>query len=266
MPETLANIMANETKEVDDFLAGLTNDGQADPLTQSTEDPFNQPNEEPKESKTEEGETEVKEEKVPFHKDPKIQRFIEREIAKRIPETKPVQETSIESDKLEAFATKIFGNDTPENKSKADEFKNILQDIYKEGARMAEEKVESRFQAETQADQEAEETLMQGFESIEETYGVDLQAPQNKKLKGQFIDYVEAIAPKDANGEMTDFPDMVGGFKIFQSLRQGTSQTPRAKELASRSGERGTSGDISKPQERLSWDSEVWERFKEQLH
>ena len=121
--------MADETKSVDDFMAGLSNDGTKDPLEENQADPFKATEPEKKET-TEDVETvekneEVVEKSLPFHKDPKVQRYIEREIAKRIPEQN-VQEDSNTEDRTDEVLVRMIGNDTPEKISVIKDFKEIL--------------------------------------------------------------------------------------------------------------------------------------------
>lgn len=259
--------MENEpTKAVDDFLAGLSNDGSKDPLEENQADPFKPTETEQKETTEEVGTVEkpdeVVEKPLPYHKDPKVQRFIEKEVAKALadrPEPQ-AQRDSSEPDRIDEVLTRIIGNDTPEKISAMKDLKDILLEPQREIQELRQEK-----EAEAQQEAEAENTLLTGFESIEEETGVDLFAPENKKLKGQFIEFIRKVAPKDDDGEITDFPDFMGTFESFQAIRKESSSTSRAKELASRSNERGGGSIDSKPKERQSFDSNEWEKFKESL-
>lgn len=254
--------MTDETKAVEDFLGDLKDSGEADPLKPNTDDPFASIESEQKE---ELGEPEVKEEvekPLPFHKDPKIQKFIEREIAKRIPEK--TEETTQESiDRFEEFATKLFGNDTPENIAKSKEFKNILHNISEETYQKSLQYNESKRQEELAVEKEYENRIADTFEEIEEKYGIDLHAPQNKKLRVKFIDTWEKMSPKE-NGEISELADGVETFGMFQSMYKTQTSAPRAKELASKTMERSGGEVTQKDTGRVTWDT-VGEKIRETL-
>ena len=103
--------------------------------------------------------------------------------------------------------------------------------------------MKAQEEAKTQADTKAQEELETYFEEIEEEYNVDLSSNSaaSKALRSQFIEYVRKIAPKDENGEVAAFPDLVASFEEFQEKNKRPAS--RAKELASRGMTR--SGDAS---------------------
>lgn len=257
--------MTDETKAVDEFLDGLANNGEENPLEVDQDDPF-------KEKEVVKEEEVVKADKdLPFHKNPKVTKFIEKEvekeIAKRIPTQSsnqaPVVESKLEvNDRITDVLTRIIGNDTPEKISAIKDLREVLIEREEKGAEKALERIQSERQEQIQAEIEAEETLNSGFESIEEEMGVNLFAPQYKKLRGQFIDFIEKVAPKDTQGEITEFPDIVESFKMFQSIRP-TQNSSRAKEIADRGMQRGSVSEAPKPEKSLSFHD--FESIKEKL-
>ena len=109
--------------------------------------------------------------------------------------------------------------------------------------------LESRQNADVQADQEAEDELENAFENIEENFDVDITSnnPIAKKTRQEFVSFVEKIAPKDRNGDIVDYPDMVQAFETFSEIKRSTQQPNRAKDLASRgmrNSAETTSGEI----------------------
>lgn len=222
--------MANENKtEQEDFLGDLKDDQSGNPFEPNKDDPFAST----EEKGTEAVVTDDKEEKqLPFHKDPKVQRYIERQIAKRIPEQK-TEETpdNYFDDVVQAF-TQIVGNDTPEKTRALDALKNSLTTLEQRTLERAIERQELQRQEEVEVEQEYDNKLNDGFESIEEETGIDLYAPQNKKLRVKFIEFVEQVAPKE-DGEISELPDIGATFKAFQNIYKPQSQTNRAKQLAS---------------------------------
>lgn len=261
-----------EQKAVSDFLGDLKDNGEQDAFAPKNDDPFAPTEQEEKGNQSEDGETEVKEEKVekplPFHKDPKFQRRIEQEVEKRIAELAPKQTEQTAQDNsfdevINAFTT-VVGNDTPEKVSALNALKNSLSSLDQRAAQKAFDRLDSVRQAEVAQEKEYEDRLNDGFETIEGETGIDLYAPENKKLRIQFIDFVEKVAPKE-NGEISELPDLGETFKAFQSMRKPQSQAPRAKELASRSMER-SGGEVSqqKTSERITWDN-IGEKIADSL-
>lgn len=254
--------MTDETKAVDEFLGDLKDNGDTDPLAPSTEDPFESVEQTEEKGKPEAGGTvgeEPKDEKpLPFHKDPKVQRYIEREIAKRIPE-QPAEERTQESDNyfddvIKSF-TDVVGNDTPEKMSALNSLKSALINMDDRAADRAFQRIDAARQEEVALEQEYRNKLVDGFESIEEDTGIDLYAPENKRLRVKFIDFIERISPKE-DGEISDLPDIGETFNIFRATYKPVTQTPKAKELASKSMEH-SNGDVSQQKETggLTWEN-----------
>lgn len=222
------------TNELDSFLEGIDNEPK-DVLEEKIEDPFKQ--EEVKD------EVEEEEKPLPFHKDPKVQKFIDKEISKRMAE-KPTETerfvkeatTTDEQDEILASLTEIVGNDTPQKVAAVNRLRKALASEKQQSVDEAIQKLQTISQqeqeAESRVEQEAEEELDQGFESIQDQFGVDLYAPANKKTKDDFIDFVIRVAPKDKNGEVVEYPDFQETYKLFKDTRKTNS---RAKELSNRS-------------------------------
>lgn len=234
--------------EVDEFLGEVEKGEEADPFEKESEDPFEKVPAPAAEEGTEE---EIADEKpIPFHKDPKVQRYIQREIAKLQKDTPTetdrfIQE-SVPDEEMDAVLNRVIGNDTPEKVQGVKDMKRILLGLTNRAQQAALAEIESRQTAEQEADIEAENELETGFENIEDTFGVDItsNAPLARKTRNEFIDYVKKIAPKDENGEVVAFPDMESAFEEFQEKRKRVPQpNNRAKDLASRS--MGRSSDAS---------------------
>lgn len=258
--------MADETKN-EEFLGDLKDNAESDPFKPNEDDPFAQI--EQKENPAETGETVVKEEEkvekpLPFHKDPKIQRFIEKEIEKRVPEQKREESQENYFDGVVNAFTEIVGNDTPQKVNALNALKESLNDLDQRATDKAIAQLESVRQQEVAEEKEYEDKLSDGFETIEEETGIDLYADENKKLRVRFIDFVEKVSPKE-NGEISDLPDIGETFKAFRSIYKTNTQTTKAKELASNSMER-SSGEITQPKEtgRVSWDNVV-DKIREKL-
>lgn len=231
---------------VENFLKGTENEGVS--FEQPT-DPF----EKEIEQKEEE---EIKEEKpVPFHKDPKVQKFIDKELERRLKDFKPEpqKETRTEDDfkdVVDSF-TAIIGNDTPEKIKALNDLHKALNSQSDRAVQRAEEKIEEIKKQEATMDREAEEELENAFSDIEENYDVDLTSPRASKLRQEFVTFVEKIAPK-RNGEIVDYPDMNSAWETFSDIKKSTSTPSRAKELASRSMARSNETTTKAP-EKMDW-------------
>jgi len=226
--------MDKDKTAVEDFLGTLEGDKEnKNPFQENPEDPFNQ--EVPEEVVIEE-----EEKPLPFNKDPKIQKFIEKEISKRLEDFKPEARETTQApadDRVSDVLTRLIGNDTPEKVSMIKEFKEILSEGTQKAKAEAIAELESRQNAEVEADREAEVELEDAFENIEETFDVDITSNNAiaKKTRQEFVSFVEKIAPKDRNGDIVDYPDMTSAWETFSEIKKSTATPSRAKELASRS-------------------------------
>jgi hypothetical protein len=190
-------------------------------------------------------EVEEEEKPIAFHQDPKVQRYVQKEIAKALKDVKPSAEQTFREevssdvqDVIGAFTT-IIGNDTPEKVKALAALEKTLNGADERASKKAIERFQQQMQEQQQQQAEQDNAAMaeldEAFESIEENYNVDLSsnAASAKQLRAQFIDYVRKIAHKDENGEVDQFPDMDAAFEAFQE-RNKRAPASRAKELASR--------------------------------
>lgn len=246
------------TNEVDQFLGDLKEE-EKDPFKSEAVDPLAQPE---KEEKKEEEE----EEKLPFHKDPKVQRFIEKEIEKRMSGVEPrVIEREIapstDTDPLTDVLTRIIGNDTPEKISAIKDFQQALASREERVRQEALDEIDRRVDEEREAEIEATNELVEGFESIEDTFGVDITSnkPSAVATRKEFVDFIQRIAPKDEDGQVVEFPDLEETFRLFQDTKKGAQPSNRAKELASRSVGRSSDSTVAPQTTDKSWNAvEKW--------
>lgn len=252
--------------EVDEFLNGLNGDNN-DPFNPENVDPFTTDSEkveekveEKKEEETEKDDTD----NLPFHKNPKVQRYVQKEIAKALENATPKEQVqfqkeiknSEDEDDLIAAFTNIIGNDTPEKVHALKMLDRTIKGVEEKAAQRAMQEFSVREQMEKEAEKQAVQELENGFESIEETFNVDITSntPLAKKTRNEFIDFVKRIAPKDSEGQITQYPDFEQAFTVFQETRKSAPAPNRAKELADRSMTRSGDASTAKPQE-VSWKS-----------
>lgn len=198
------------------------------------------------------------EEKVPFHKDPKVQRYLEKEIAKRIEgiEKKIDAKPEVKHEDDDDYYVRLIGNDTPEKIAFIKEAKAREERMLQQAEERAFNKLSEERERELREEKEAEEYLVNAIDDLEDTFNVDLTSkdPVAKKTRVDFLKFVEKIAPKDSEGNIINYPDMTSAFETFQATRPKNNSNEKAKDLASRSMSR--SGDsISTPEKRVTFDN-----------
>lgn len=245
--------MPNDKSAVEEFLGSL---GQPKEDPFKSDDPFAKADE----PKTEEEGEGKKEEKLDFHKDPKVQKYIEKRIAKALEGVKPAERIVEEkkgSDDIMDSLVEIVGNDTPEKIRAIERFHKSLLTLEEKGAQRALQQLQEQTERAREEDVKAQRELDESFEEIEETYNVDLSSnsANARKMRSEFIDYVRKIAPKDREtGEVIAYPDMQAAFEDFQERTKRPAN--RAKDLASRGMTRSGSGDTTvAPTTDKSWKS-----------
>lgn len=237
--------------EVDNFLEDV-NKKNDDPFTPEVADPF----EKKEETKVEpETTTEGKEEKpLPFHKDPKVQRFIEKEVAKKLGEIKPNSTQQEVKDEIEEVLIRVIGNDTPEKVAAVKDMKRILSGIEDKGAQKALTTIQKQQTDEREAEEKAVEELNEGLEGIQQTFNVDItsNSPAAKKTRSEFIEFIKRVSPKDSEGQIVQFPDLQETWTVFQDVNK--SKTPsRAKQLVTRSMDRSADASSAPTTTDNSW-------------
>lgn len=231
--------MANETDAVADFLNEVT-------------EPRDIFKEEPTLAEVED----VEEKPIRFDKDPKVQKYIEKQVQKaldKIPSAEQNFKKDVEDINLPDSFVALVGNDTPEKQKVLKDLSSYFGTLKGEARQEFLAEMKQQEEAKIQADAKAQEDLSNYLDEIEENYGVDLTSNTSsaKQLRAQFIDHVRKVAPKDENGEVAMFPDMLGAFEDFQEKNKRSPAT-RAKELASRGMTRSNDTAVGMPQGR-SW-------------
>jgi hypothetical protein len=241
--------MAKETE--DDFLAGLNPTEQ--PLGVDSGELFPEERVEEKEE----------EEEVPFHKNEKAQRYINKMVEKRLKDFKPSAEQTFKEEVLQGepkfFSSleKVIGNDTPE---KIQALKDIKDDWASMSKQAKQEAVSNVLEAQREAEQneqteisEAVDELDEGREEIEEHYGKAL-------TERQWDGYKEYLLDIEPRGGYQEYPDFLKTFDYFK--RSNSRSNATAKSLASRGMERSSvSSEV--PKTGGSWKD--FEAVKDQL-
>lgn len=183
------------------------------------------------------------EEKVlPFHKDPKVQKYINKQVEKALEGIKPSVESTFKKDieeiKLPSSFIDLVGNDTPEKIKVLKDLSAYFGTLKGEARQEFLQDLQAKEQQAKEADVKALDELTSGFEQIEEDYGVDLDA--DKKTRAAFVEFLRKASPKNSDGEVERFADIPATWELFQDANKAVSRPTRAKELAARGVARST--------------------------
>lgn len=231
-------------------------------LANNNEDPF-KPSEEVEtiEAPTEKIVEEKVEEKLPYHEDKKLQRYIDRQVEKRAKEFQPTRqeqftkETSSDNP-YQSYAEKLMGNNTDEAKLKSQLLAQTLLEIQQRASNTAYDKFSEESRLAKEEERQSLEALRNGIDTIEENFGVDLSSNSStaKKTRNEFLGFLEKISPKDANGDIKEYADMESAFETFQSLYKPEKNT-QAKEIASRGMSRSSADATNTPTKRITFEN-----------
>lgn len=236
-----------EEGAVEDFMDGLMGE-EKDPFEPNdNEDLF------PEEKEAVAVEEEQEQKPVPFHKDEKVQKYLDKQLRKQredlIKELKPAstetfkQEVSASDPDLVKAFEGIIGNDTPEKQAALKALERSLANVDERATKKAIDRIQ-QVQKE-QADKEisdlseAQNEIEDGFDEIEDHYGIDLTDRQKEEYK-KFLLKVEP------RGGYVEYPDFVETFQVFKDyVKANRPSNSQAKALASRGMERSSSTSVT---------------------
>lgn len=201
-----------------------------------------------------------------FHElrnDPRFERFVAKEIKKRMGDIQPTRQeqfisdaTNEDSSLVDAF-TAIIGNDTPEKVAALNQLKRTISqmDARTKAAEGAVQVVEQYKERDAEV-QRSREYLQDSFEEIEDSYGIDLlsNSAAAKKTRGDFVEFLEKISPKDEFGDIKEYADPVEAYEIFQTLKKPQPST-QAKNIVARSVSRSSADAANTPTKRITFEN-----------
>lgn len=131
------------------------------------------------------------------------------------------------------IAERIYGNDSPEAALATDLLKKAITGARDDAENRAYSRIKAERDEETQQVQAAETELDSMIDEIEDTYGVELNEPQERA----YFQLLEKMSPKDKDGNVREYADPHSVFEIFRDtiLKKPTETSSRAKDLSSRS-------------------------------
>ena len=152
------------------------------------------------------------------------------------------QDKSSEQEDIDPRIAKVFG-DYEKGKEISKEFTSILKDLTQKAREEAitefEERQEQSVVQARQEEQSYVEYLKSEFDKIEDEYDVDLEG--DAKTRGEFVDFIAKLSPKDEEGNIKDYPDIEEAWDTFQATKQAPNNA-RRDEVASKSMVKSGSG------------------------
>lgn len=195
-------------------------------------------------------------EEGPFNKNPKIKRFIQKQVQKGLEEALQSQmqpnqvrvDNTPTNDDVPAAWIAMYGDN--EDSRKAWKHNSMILDDYKMQAKQeALAEIRSEQDRATAEVQEFEGLIESSLEDLEEEYNVDLTSntPAAKKARSEYLDLVQRLSPKDADGNVTSYADFHETWNIYQSSRPVAPTNTRNKDLAARSISQNSDAPAAKP-------------------
>lgn len=189
-------------------------------------------------------------EDLPFNKNPKIKKYIERQVQKGLKSVMgntqqeftrnslPAQNPSVSSVPSEWVA--MYGDD--ERSLKAWEYnQSILSREIEKAKEDLLKSIEQKEYSQKQRESEVNNFIEESIESIEEDNNISL----SKKDRSEFLDLVQRLSPKNEDGDIVSFADFGTSFEIFKQIKsKGAPSNSVNKALASRSASSNTSSEI----------------------
>ena len=203
------------------------------------------------------------EKRIPYFKDEKVQKFIQKEIKKGLEGYKSSEQTFKEEvsqgePKFISSLEKIIGNDTPEKIQALKDLKEDWSGLSKQARQNALNEILEAQQEQVENEQaeleEAVDELDEGRDEIESHFG----KPLTEKQWDAYKDYLLDIEPR---GGYQEYPDFIKTFDYFRKVNSRSNAT--AKTLASRSMERSAPASNQEAPKGNSWKD--WEAEKERL-
>lgn len=249
--------------ELQSFFDGLEKDNSNDKPF-DVNDLFNKEETKQEEEVTKDTEETIPvEDNIPFAKNPKLEKYIQRQAKKMFQEELSKMGTPSEVETFKKEVAPDYGSNPPAEWTMAygdnDQAKQawiLQQKLIAQAVEEAEQRALSKFQAisqeEKQAQKQFESYISDSLENLEDEYGVDLtsNSPKAKKERADFLELVGKLSPKDSEGNVTGYADFNEAFSLYRSIKGKEAQsevTNEKKQLASRSMAKSTDVAIKQP-------------------
>lgn len=169
------------------------------------------------------------EEELPFHKHPRFKELTKknRELEEKLDEVLRKPQSQEKEETIPAEWIALYGDD--EKSAQAWKIqKQFLEDNFNRNRDSILNEIDSRSKREAEEFRKESEFIEESLENLDNLTSKD---------KKPFLQFVEKISPKDADGEVTDYADFGEAWEIYQSIRdkQNTPNNSQKKQLAARS-------------------------------
>ncbi len=237
--------MKPETSSIDEFFQGLPKEDkqQADIFNENPQ----KPTEEVAAATTEAGaKVEVKPEEGEEPRKNRRHRRLEEQLQKErelriAAEAKAEGRSEVEkfnqtsNGDVDPEWLQIYG-DTPESRRAWGLFEKMSEKKALQAKEEALEEIRKDQIAEAEEERVQEAYIDSQFESIEDEFNIDLtsDSPAARKRRSEFIDLVEALSPKDQNGDLVEYADFHNAWELYQE-KQAQPDNTRQREIAARS-------------------------------
>ena len=185
------------------------------------------------EVETSEDSEKPEEEKIPFDKNPKLKKYIDRMVEKRLSKVQPqvVEREEVKPSTDVPYEFIAMYGDTEETRKAWNYQKKLLDDVETRAEQRALATIREE-QSKFQELQETENRTVEDFlEDVGEKAGVDFDSDDETR-KG-YLTLMERLSPKDEDGNITEYADPYAVWEIYASRK--TKDASRNKNLASRS-------------------------------
>ncbi len=179
----------------------------------------------------------------------------------RLAERTEAERISKESDgKIDPRLLRAFGT-TEAGQEASELFQTILNENRLQAKKDAIEELKQSEIQEKAEQKKYESFIDDKLESLENTHNIDLtsNSPKATKMRSEFLEMVQELSPKDANGTLTDYADFDSAFEMYQKTHTTEKvDNTRQREIANRSMTR--SGSQAGQQTTITPGFRGWER------
>lgn len=187
--------------------------------------------------------TEETSEELPFNKNPKIKRYIERQTKKMLEQEleklgtrETVTESKPQTKEIPAEWLMAYGDS-----DQSVQAWKIQQDLIAQAVERAKAEALNEFQSsieqEKQAEKQFEEFISESLEDLEDTHGIDLtsDSPAGRRNRAEFLELVRRVSPKDTEGNVVSYADFNEVYSLYETTRRRDDDvTAQKKSVAGR--------------------------------
>lgn len=165
-------------------------------------------------------------------------------------EVKDLESGKVQTGDMPAEWVALYG-DSPEAQKAWNMQERMWANMKNEARVEALEEFEFRQASMAAEEHQFEQVIDSELESLEDVHNIDLtsNAPAARKARGEFLELVQEVSPKDEEGNIIEFADFNTVFDIYRkNASQKGPDNSRQKEIAARSMQDSSTGRSGTPQ------------------